>query len=214
MPRPPSKACPICESRFGSSDCIHIGGEGTPDDPYVATPIHDPDDAQLMEDGPAGWALFAPPWLINPPACHMYATVNNTIAWNTAQGLFFNEIRYDTDSMCDTDASRITFKTAGVYLVTLNVRWKKVDVDEGDVAAFIRLNGGMFIAIDAMPIGDADLYTSHSLSVQKFFEAGDYIEAWVQTDGEKDGEPIAMLPVLSDYRLPSFAAIFLRPTPP
>jgi hypothetical protein len=208
----PGAACAVCQCRFGSGNCVTITGAGTDDDPYVADPRLDDDDAQLAECGPAGLAVFAPDYILDPPAVHVYRTIDQTIPYDAAQPLFFNAERYDTDSMHDSEKelSRLTFKTPGVYLLTLNVRWKKVDVTGGDVAAFIRRQGADFLAIDSMPIGDADLFMSHSMSVEAEFTAGEYVEALVKQDGVDDDGPVS-LPVLSDYGLPSFAAVFVRP---
>jgi hypothetical protein len=213
--RPQSASCAICQCRWGESDCFHFDGIGTADDPLVLQATFNEEDAgQLLECGPAGLAAFLPPYLLDPPCVNTYTTISQTIPYDVAQILFFNEDRYDTDSMHETDGvtSRLTFKTAGVYLVTLNVRWKKVTVDSGDVAVFIRQNGADFLGIDSMPIADPDLFCSHSLSVEANFDAGDYVEAMAKQDAVRDNEGRAMT-ILTDYQLPSFAAAFMRPSP-
>lgn len=213
-PRPSSLSCPICQTRFGPGSCIHISGKGTYDDPYTAVPIHDDDADQLLESGPAGWGAFAPSWLLDPPACHVYSTVSTSMPFDVAQGIFFTDVRYDTDGMWDEENSRIIFKTAGVYLVQLNVRWQKKDVSEGDVSALIRVNGGEFVAGDSVPYGGADLYNSHSVVLQDKFAAGDFVQAFAKQDGvSPDGEDQLTGIILTQHRMPSFAATFLRPYP-
>lgn len=212
MTRPNTQSCPVCECTFESGDCVHIAGSGRIGvDPYVATPIFDTtDDDNMMEEGPAGIGAFAPPWMLNPPAAHVYSLIDAPIGYDVLQVLILEETRYDTDSMVDPVDFRLIIKTPGVYLVTLNVRWKKQTVDSGDVAAFIRVDGGAYIASDSMRYGDADLFNSQSLSVEYEFEAGQYIQALVKQDGIL-GDDAVVGTILSDHRLPSFSATFLRP---
>lgn len=208
--RGPSKNCPMCQCIFGSSNCVHWN---------TATETFEPilDDAtdNLLECGPAGLAAFAPTWLLDPPACNIYCTFEQPIPFDTAQNLIFNEARYDTDSMYDFDAApdRITFKTEGVYEVTLNIRWRKTDTDDtGDQAAFIQRNGSTYIALDSMSIGGPDLFGSQSVSYQGLFEVGDWVTGLVKQDGILDDKEIN-LPITVRRNSPVFAASFLRPAP-
>lgn len=59
-------------------------------------------------------------FLANPPACRVYNSANVSIPNNSATSLTFNSERYDTDSMHSTSSatSRITFNTAGIYVVS------------------------------------------------------------------------------------------------
>lgn len=209
-----SQLCPVCQCIWGSEDCTHIDGKGKPGDPFLVSPTFDPDEANLLECGPAGMAAFMPPWLADPPACHVYHTITQTIPFDTWQTLFFNEERYDTDSMHDTlqNTSRITFKTSGIYLVTLNIVWNKQETDRGDQACAIWRNGAEGIAMDSVHIADPDLYGSHSLSTQEYFEAGDYVEALVKQDGELDDEGLANR-IIVTRGSPVFCAMLESPAP-
>lgn len=207
--RGPSKNCGVCQCAFEDSNCVHWD----PSHEYF-TPILDDVDGQLLECGPAGLAAFAPSWLLDPPACNVYGTFEQPIPFDTAQNIIFNEVRYDTDSMHDDEnMDRITFKTAGIYKVTLNIRWKKTDTDDtGDQAAFIQYNGATFIAFDSMSIGGPDLFGSQSLSVEHLFDSGDWVTALAKQDGILDDEQIN-LPITVRRNSPVFAAKFLRPPP-
>jgi hypothetical protein len=57
--------------------------------------------------------------------CHIYRTTNQTIAQNNPTALLFNAQRYDTDSMHDTsvNSGRITFQTAGKYIIGACIQW-------------------------------------------------------------------------------------------
>lgn len=66
-------------------------------------------------------------FLANPPACRVYnnAALTHTASggWQVLSGL--NSERYDTDNMHSTAAltTRITFNTAGMYVVGGNIDW-------------------------------------------------------------------------------------------
>lgn len=214
MTRAGTTSCGQCQCRFGSSDCVAISGQGSMDDPFVPEPILKDDDANLLECGPGGFAAFLPPIYLDPPACHVYATGDQTIAYDAAQVLFFNEERYDTDNMHDnlTASSRITFNTPGVYFVTLNIRWQKTASDSGDVALFLRRNGAEFIALDSFPITNSDSFAKQSVSRTRFFEAGDYVEGMAKQDVLDDEDKVA-LRVTVERMSPVFAASFIRSEP-
>lgn len=211
--RPNSPICETCQCRFEDGSCVHIVDRG-PNEPLQAEFILSQDQGQLAECGPAGFGVFLPPYLLDPPAVQVYRTVNQTIPFEAAQIIYFNAEVYDTDSMHESgdNLSRLVFKTAGIYLVTFNVRWNKIAADSGDVAAFIMKNGAEFVDIDSMKIADPDLYNSHSLSIELAVQAGEFIEGVVKQDAVIDdvGKPLA---VIADYGLPHLSACFLRPLP-
>lgn len=214
MTRSNTGICGICACTFASGACVHVTGQGTTDDPYLFAPYLDTSDDNLMECGPAGLAAFLDPVYLEPPVCNVYSSLEQTIPFEAAQILFFNETRYDTDSMHDPDnePSRITFNTAGVYLVTLNVRWNKTDdsTATGDLAGFIRQNSSDILAIDAMPVGGGDSFGKHSMSYLGAFQAQDYVEALVKQDVVIDDEGVAGR-VTVERMSPVFAASLMRP---
>lgn len=87
-------------------------------------------------------------FLANPPACRVY---NNAAFSHSSSGsamvVTFNSERYDTDTMHSTsaDTGRITFNTAGLYLVEGGVQW---DANATGVRYLgIRLNGATFLRL-------------------------------------------------------------------
>lgn len=203
----PSKACGVCACTFGDTDCVHVTG-GRNEEPFGFDPTLSPSADNLFTKSPSGLGMFLPSYISDPPACHIFASVPQTMPHDIEQVLFFNDERYDTDSMHDSEdanATRITFNTSGVYTVTLNVRWYKHG--EGDRAIFIWKNFSDFLGVDSLHGGDPDLYLSQSLTVEEYFEAGDFVEAVAKQDcGTK-------LPITVRRWSPTFAASFVRPEP-
>lgn len=64
-------------------------------------------------------------FLANPPACRVRNIASTSVADSSTPILTFDTERYDTDGMHSTslDTDRITFNTAGLYLVTLSGRF-------------------------------------------------------------------------------------------
>jgi hypothetical protein len=122
-------------------------------------------------------------FLASPPACRVWNNANQSIPNNVLTALLFNSERYDTDSMHSTvtNTSRITFTTAGVYVVFahLNIASNAT----GKRSAGFRLNGGTFIGeLTVPPVSGADTNLSPCTTYK--FAAGDYVECYVnQTSG-------------------------------
>lgn len=219
MSRPPTPICGICQTTFASGDCVHVNEDGgTTDDPYVFTPIVSETAGNLVVCSPNGLGAFLDPIYLDPPACHVYSSLEQTVPYDTPWPLLFNEQRYDTDSMHDPDdvgqSGRITFKTAGVYDVCLNLRWKKTNdsTATGDLAAFIRRNGAEILCIESMPVPNGDSFAKQSVPLaNRPFAAGDYIEALVKQDVILDDEPMN-LSITVERMSPIFSAAFLRST--
>lgn len=212
--RPDSTNCPVCQSRFGDSQTVHFANRG-PNDPYYPEYILDDADGQLAECGPNGFGIFLPTWMSDPPSVSVYHPVSQPIGFDVVQVLIFNQEHYDTDSMHDNekDSSRITFNTAGVYVVTFNLTWGRIDAAAGDYGAAIRKNTGDYITSDNGDYGDSDAFHAQSLSYQGFFEPGEYVEALAKQDAEDaDGEPMVNRIITERYS-PAFAATFLRLEP-
>lgn len=87
-------------------------------------------------------------FLANPPACRVYSSGSFSHASSgSAQPITFNSERYDTDSMHSTSVNtdRVTFTTAGLYLVEGGVQW---DANATGVRYLaIRLNGSTIIRL-------------------------------------------------------------------
>lgn len=210
--------CGQCQTRFADSDCFKRYGQGTVDDPFYYEPILDPDTDNLLECSRNGLAAPLPPIYLDPPSVHVYSTLEQTIPFDAAQILFFNESRYDTDNMHDRTgaSSRLTMNTAGIYRVVLQLRWKKFIQDiTGDVAAYIRRNGAETIAFESDAYGNTDLYNGMSVKAIRAFEAGDFVEALAEQDAldAADDETGYSNAITTERWSPILAATFLRPLP-
>jgi hypothetical protein len=120
-------------------------------------------------------------FLANPPACRAYHNTTQSVSDGTPAFVAFNSERYDTDTMHSTSVAtdRITFKTAGLYVVQFNGAFVASN-DYVSSFAGIYLNSSMFIGLTnggAAVTGLNDLYLSVS-TVYKF-AVNDYIQAQV-----------------------------------
>src|SRR5262245_22049217 len=64
-------------------------------------------------------------FLANPPACRAYHNAAQALTTGVEASLALNSERYDTDTMHDTvtNNSRLTIKTAGLYIITGHVEF-------------------------------------------------------------------------------------------
>lgn len=205
--------CPVCGNvaATGSlcsvldSDEFDITGAGSAASPYKLTPREDGDVDNLFNCGVDGASAPLPASLTNPPSVCAFHAANQSIVNNTLTTVALNLEQYDTDTMHDLSSnnSRITFTTAGKYLITFNGVWNKHAT--GDRMAQIRKNGSDILGFESKRTGGADLYVGHSLVVQDAFVATDYVEARVQqTSG------VALLLYQDNYS-PFFAATKVGP---
>lgn len=181
--------------------CFTRTGSGTQADPYILVPDLSADVDQLLTCTADGYYATEPTSLSNPPCVQAYRTTPQSITNNTLTTLSFNTEMYDTDTMHDntTNPERITFTTAGIYIVTLNCTWKKNTT--GDRIAQIRKGGTDILAYESKDAGGADLFVGHSITIEDTFSAGNYVEARVQqTSG-------AALNIIADSYSPTFSAI-------
>lgn len=202
--------CRGCESRtavgclcdIAASDSFTVAGDGSEATPFTISPDLDADLDNLFSCSVDGLLAALPAYLADPPSASVFRTSNQTITTATDTAISFNAENYDTDTMHITAArERITFTTAGVYLVTLNVVWDKVEQVRFHLAR-IRKNGTDVLAFDTRRVDatSSDLYVAHSLSCLEQFSAADYVEAIVyQNTG-------ANLDVIADDTSPVFAA--------
>lgn len=115
-------------------------------------------------------------FLATPPSCRVFnsATISHATS-GSFQYLTFNSERFDTDTMHSTSVStgRITFTTAGKYLVGGQV---KFSVNATGMRGLqIRLNGATEIANVLLDTGTA-LDTHLTIATYYQFAAADYVE--------------------------------------
>lgn len=115
-------------------------------------------------------------FLANPPACRVYNNANQSIPDSTVTPLTFNTERYDTDTMHSTAAltSRITIKTAGLYLITGTIAFA-AGGSSGTRLAGIILGGSVKIA-EQQAVTNAGV--SVNVSTVYKFAVNDYVELY------------------------------------
>lgn len=143
-------------------------------------------------------------FLHDPPSCRVFNSASILVPNATETALTFNSERWDTDSMHSTSSltSRITFNTAGKYIVTGHVRFA------GNASGFrsvgIRFGGTTYLAANEAPTIGAG--SSHDLSVATVyaFPAASFAELVVFHDigASLNAEAVAAIS-------PEFAALWV-----
>lgn len=207
MPR-----CPACGLRTAtgclclvdSSDCFTLSGDGSEATPFIFDPDLDPSASNLFSCDASGDGLLAslPSIVSDPPFCQVYRESSQSIPNNTLTAVTFPSEVYDTDTMHSTSSNtnRITFTTAGLYIVTAYLLWDSNAV--GNRLAEVRKNGTDILAEESKPTGGTDLFVGHNICIEDEFSAADYIECLVlQTSG-------AALRLRADFGAPLFSAAY------
>jgi hypothetical protein len=114
-------------------------------------PYTSPADVTDGQTAPAAWGdsvKAATDFLANPPACRIYNSASINVPTATLTVLTFNSERFDTDSMhvLTPNPGRITFNTAGIYIVTGHVQFNNSSA-AGYRYVDIFLNGSTAIGI-------------------------------------------------------------------
>lgn len=114
----------------------------------------------------------------SPPACRVYRAAPAAITTGGYPGtaLTFDTERFDTDNMHSTvsNTTRITFNTAGVYVVQGQVNWPTNGA--GERYTYIRLNGATEIATDSKAGAAITDAVGQNVTIIYKFAATDYVE--------------------------------------
>lgn len=144
-------------------------------------------------------------FLANPPACRVFNSAVIGLTSGTPAALTFDSERYDTDGTMHSTASltgRITFNTAGLYLVIADVSFTSNAT--GVRAVDLRVNGATFISSVLVPAASGDSTRIVNSTVWKF-AAADYVEVMAyQNSGTT---PLNIL-VTANYS-PEFSATWI-----
>jgi hypothetical protein len=146
-------------------------------------------------------------FLANPPACRVYNNANQSVADQTFTTVALNSERFDTDNMHDTvtNNSRITFNTAGIYVVTFCGQFAAA-ADYSLIAFAIRLSGGSNIAYqDLQNTVSAETAGLTITTIYKFAVA-DYVEARVYQDNSPNA---ARNLLVTGNNSPEFSAVWV-----
>lgn len=124
-------------------------------------------------------------YLANPPACRVTKSALQVITTGAPTAIIFDSERYDTDTMHDTvtNNTRITIRTAGLYLVGANVEWASSTLGTYRQLS-IRLNGSTAVAwvLQAPP----SQVLRQNLSAVYKFAVNDYVELIAEHDKGSD----------------------------
>jgi len=117
----------------------------------------------------------------DPPACRVYNSANISIPHSATTAVTHDSERFDTDTMHSTSSntSRITFTTAGLYLVGFHGRFE-AGTDYSRAYADITLNGATLLARYDRRATTVDVRDPAMEVVTAYkFAAADYVEARV-----------------------------------
>lgn len=176
----------ICQCSLLDGDCIQITGKGTPELPFVGEPVFDPDVDNLASEAVDGLLVQLPTYITNPPRCEAYHNANVSTTSDVGLLVALNSERFDSDptglAMHDTATlnSRITIRTAGIYVVTFVCAF--AGNATGDRLAVIRKNGTDIIGSVEKGAASAAFETGLSITIQEQFEVDEYVEASVRQD--------------------------------
>lgn len=116
----------------------------------------------------------------NNPACRVYHSEFQSVPSGSDTVLVFDSERFDNDNMHDsTNPSRLTCRTAGVYLITGHVVWSQPNANDA-YEIFIRLNGATKIASIKHQTTTIYSFIHHSIVTIYKLNAGDYVELVVK----------------------------------
>lgn len=145
-----------------------------PPSPYVGETIYETNTARWTAWNGSAW-IPAP---FNVPTCRIFHNAAQSVNNATDTTPAFNSERFDTDSMHDnaTNNSRITFTTAGVYLLTAQVEWASA-ADYTLNYIYFHVNGVTSISVSDP--GTANVVNTarwNNVSTVYKFAAADYVE--------------------------------------
>ena len=145
-------------------------------------------DANLVLSGPASGASAVSTYrslvkadLPIVPACRARRTTDQAIADVTTTIMAFDAELFDTDTIHDnvTNNSRLTCRTAGVYIISATVQW---EVDAVGLRGIYILHNGATVIADnqTLAVTDAATSTNQTISAIYSLAVNDYVELQVR----------------------------------
>jgi len=118
---------------------------------------------------------------ITTPTCHVRGLTPNALASGVAEKLTIEEALWDNNYFWDPTIhqDRITFRASGLYLVGAQVHYTAVNGSYR--TTFLVLNGTTTIATHRAGANVSQSVYGNPLAFW-FFESGDYVELWVQSN--------------------------------
>lgn len=174
--------------------------------PFTQQTIFETDTERVMRYTGTAWQQGGLYW--DPPACRAFHNTTQSIPHNSTTALVFNSERFDTDNMHDTavNSGRITFNTAGLYLVTATIELATAT----DYTAFLpilRLNGSTSIDIGGSQMAaGAQVTIIGKISTIYKFAAAEWVDiAVIQANGAAAARNV----VSNANRSPEFSATWI-----
>lgn len=161
------------------------GGAGStgPAGPAIFLLAEDGEEGLMGPQGPQGPAGNV--GVTTRCAVRVTNSTNQTIASAAWTPLAFDTERYDTDNLHSTvtNNTRITFRTAGKYILTGDIEFNSGAGTARGLS--ILKNGATFIAVDFITPTGGGFPTTMSIATQHDFIVGDYVElqGWQNTGG-------------------------------
>lgn len=210
--------CPTCGGIEASgsncfiedTECISHAGDGNEGSEFELSPTLSLDANQLLTCTNDGLYAQLPTLLTDPPTVQAFRTSIQSIPNNTLTALTFNVEFWDNDTMHSTAAltNRITFTTAGKYLVTFLGSWHPQSGNTGTETVRMiqmRKGGTDILAMDTRgAINDGfGTFIGQNLIVEEEFSAADYVEVLVQqnTGAALQYASESFSPVFTAYRM-------------
>ena len=146
--------------------------------------------------------------LADPPSCRVWNNSAITIPDAGFQLMTYNQERFDTDSMHDTTVNpgRITFNTAGVYVVSFSFVIT-ASSDYTGVMGRIRMDGTTPIAESASQHNVISFNPNMTITTIYKFSAGQYVESFVYADNTSAAANRQVLAVNNNS--PEFSACWM-----
>lgn len=172
--------------------------------PYTGQEILETDTLRNMQYTGTAWQQNGLYW--DPPACRIFHSVNQTFTDATEASVTFDSERYDTDNMHDlVNPTRITFRTAGLYIVTGHIEWPAA-ADWVDSYLLIRVNGsGISIVTERKDFTTFNGSKFLTATTTYKFAVNDYVELRAYYDSASGSRNI----IADPPRSPEFMATWI-----
>lgn len=121
-------------------------------------------------------------WLLSPPKATIYRNAALSVAASTTTVVPWTSEVIDTDTMwASGTASRLKFNTAGSFAVEAVAHFSGISTGQVYMAVCLNSNGSLSnrLVEQALPNVGTGFFQSLNLSFSYFFNAGDYIEMFV-----------------------------------
>lgn len=115
-----------CQCIVDDSDCIEVAGTGISADPYIFSPVLDPDPDNLLACSVNGLTAMLPSSLVDPPRARVGLDSDFAIPISTLTAIDWNLPYYNVGAVWSAaNPSRFTAPVDGDYLAGWMIGWNK-----------------------------------------------------------------------------------------